>query len=337
MKIAVVIVTHHRRNDALIRCLDSLKLLKDKFNSEVRLVINGQDQSASEIAKSHELRPLIHVVHPAKTPAHCRNLALNDEGWDWAFFLDDDAYISSDYLTVLSSIFKLNQIPEVFGGPDLAYIHSTSFQKAVGIAQQSPLATSITRFRHADLGSSISLEEKGVPASENKLILCNLWVKRTLWEKVGGFDARFMRNEENIWLDKAGKYSDAIFYFNKLFVYHSKKNSFKDLYFAVFRSAYYRIKSTLLTESKLKPIYLAPLVFFIYFIILMMTSSINLYLSLPIILYAILNLLTSIFYSQKNQHRSLTPLVMVIQFFILISYGIGSLWGVFGPDPKSDR
>lgn len=331
MKIVVAIVTY-QRSDALRRCLDTLSLMSARFNFEVKIAINGTDNLSTNVAKTHITHPKIFQILPKNTPAFCRNEILNDGDWDYAFFIDDDAYISSEYVESLAKIFKLKKVPEIFGGPDMAPITSTSFQKAVGIAQQSFLTTAMTRYRHTRIRQDL-IEQKGIIAGETKLILCNMWVSRNVWEKVGGFDRRFMRNEENVWLDKASKYTDSIFYFSDLFVYHSKKANIRTLFKAVFNSGFFRIKSALMHESSLSLIYLAPMAFLIYCAGAIVFCLSGMYL-IPIYLYIVLNLITSIFYSKKNKHSNLIVQIMIIQLIIVLSYGLGSLWGVFAKDPN---
>jgi len=327
MKIIVVIVTFNRHAH-LRRCLDSLNALKDQYNCDTKVVINGKDNLSKDIIEGHYIKPELIQCYSPQTPAFCRNLALKNEEFDYAFFLDDDAYLPSGYTPLVKSLLASRTRPHIFGGPDLSPPDASLFAHAVGIAQQSPLATASTRFRHMKIAEPLS--DKGIAVSEKKLILCNLWVSKKIWNLVGGFDPRFTRNEENIFLEKAVKITDSVFYFSHLFVYHSKKENPLKLVRAVFKSGFFRVQSALLTDIPLPLIYLVPLIFNLYLVYIFFISNLPFITYLPAISYLIANLTTSLWVCGRNQLFKAFPLVMIIQVMINLFYGLGTLWGVFG-------
>lgn len=327
MKIIVVIVTFNRHAH-LRRCLDSLKPLYDYSSCSIKVVLNGSDLQSKEIVESHYQKPELIQCFSPQTPAFCRNLALKNEKFDYVFFLDDDAYLPSSYTQYLKTLLSQKNPPSIFGGPDLSPSDASLFARSVGIAQQSPLSTASTRFRHMKIAQPLS--EKGIAVSESKLILCNMWVSKSIWEQVGGFDSRFKRNEENIFLEQATKKTDSLFYYSHLFVYHSKKDNPLKLIQAVFKSGFFRVKSALITDVPLPIVYLVPLTFVFYLLFLILTQDLKVIHLIPLISYLILNLSTSCWVCFRNNLLKAIPIVIVIQLTINISYGIGTLWGVFG-------
>ena len=327
MKIIVVIVTFNRHTH-LRRCLDSLKSLQDQYNCETKVVLNGMDKLSKDIVEGHYLKPELIQCFSPQTPAFCRNLALKNEEFEYAFFLDDDAYLPSGYTPLIKSLLASKTRPHIFGGPDLSPPDASLFAHSVGIAQQSPLATASTRFRHMKIAEPLS--DKGIAVSEKKLILCNLWVSQHIWNQVGGFDTRFTRNEENIFLEKAIKLTDSVFYFSHLFVFHSKKENPLTLIRAVFKSGFFRVQSALLTDIPLPLIYLVPLIFNFYLIFIISNLNSPLIFFLPALCYVFANFATSLWVCRRNQLFKALPLVMIIQFMINVFYGLGTLWGVLG-------
>lgn len=312
-KFSIVIATY-KRPLLLQRCLQSIIEHQQKLNFDIFIVLNGEDSDTKLLINSSF--PAVNLITTKSVfPGEARNLAIEKIDSEYIFFLDDDTILPFDYFKQVETIFKEQGDVDIFGGPDANYPNSTSWEKALSIALTSPLATASTRFRHGPSGEASEL-------GENKLILCNMWVKTSLFKDGLKFDKRFFRNEENVLLYQAKEKGFKIHYFPKLFVYHKRKSNVKGLFRAVLLSGSGRLRSFFYFPKSLNIIYFIPF-FFSTYIIAYLFCDLNALFKFPLFLYVMINL----YLSWKLSKNKRTPLFIVrvsfIQFIINFSYGLG--------------
>lgn len=261
------------------------------------------------------------------TPAMARNEALKHTSRPWVVFFDDDIALPDHYFENAQRF--LNQYPgvELFGGPDQTPPTATYFQTALGMTLQSPMATAHTRLRHLR-----SKNKKVISASEKDLILCHLWIKRELIDNNGlSFPDSYFRNEENLLIHKASKTGAQILYNSELFVYHERKSKLNGLFYAVFRSGFYRIKSFNEMFSLSGLLFLIPTLwlFFLLFTIYQFLSigKIDLYSQCLWFLYLSLSVMTTFWITIRRPQFFFAALFY--QFYINLIYALGTLAGLF--------
>ncbi len=305
---SVIIVTH-QRVQSLDLCLKSLLQQKSVTEFELLVVLNGPDEASAELLRQKKI-PFI-ALDKKMTPAGARNLAAKQSQGKWLLFLDDDVILPENYFKKAFS--HLQKQIEILGGPDQTPPTADEFEQALGLALSSPLATAHTHKRHYK-------GKENEVGSEEKFILCHLWILRETFLSVF-FDERFFRNEENVLLhilkDKPMLYSP------DLFVYHQRKANFFKLAPAVFSSGRHRIRSFFLYPDSFKFLYLAPLFFVLYLFSLIFISQI--WALLPLVIFFIL----SFFFAFKRGGFGLGPMILSYQIFINLSYALGSFYGIF--------
>lgn len=310
---SVVIVTY-KRGKLLQRCLQSVVPHQKEREFPIFVVINGNDSDSLLLLRNSF--PNVNIIQSKKVnPGEARNLATKQIDTDYIFFLDDDTILPFDYFEQISEIFSNNKNLSIFGGPDANYPNSKKWGKALSMALMSPLATANTRFRHIT-GTESNL------ADSKKLILCNMWVKNSLFKEGLYFDPRFFRNEENVFIHSAESKGHSIKYFPKLFVYHKRRDSIYGLFRAVMLSGAGRLRSFFFYPSSVEAIYFVPFLFSTYVIGLILFDFGYLY-KIPFILYLILNFYHSWKLTKRNRNSLFLVRVSVIQFIINFAYGIG--------------
>lgn len=126
-------------------------------------------------------------------PAAQRNQALGQACGEWVLFLDADCQVDRAYCERVRSWTQQAEA-DVVGGPVLLPEGSTTCQQIWQQALGSPLAGQVaSRYRSAG---------KIRPCSDAELILCNLLVRRSCFEKFGRFSPELYPNEENEWLER---------------------------------------------------------------------------------------------------------------------------------------
>lgn len=307
MQLSVVLITHNRL-ELLQKCLDSVK--RELSHAEILITLNGDDPASEAWLLK---QPGITFLKISRTtPARARNLTIERANGDWIGFLDDDVTLPDGYGTCLNQLIK-NTESGVIGGPDSTPPDASKWEHALGKALMSPLSTSQTRLRHA----KDSLLKNSV--DESVLILCNLWVKRSeLGEKP--FPENYWRNEENIMLTRMSLNNVYMTWSPNLFVFHKRKSGPHALFRAVSSSGEHRLLSFHDFPQTLDIRYFMPLAFLSYLVLLPILLSWSYLWLVPLTLYFIINIATSIHYGGKDWMK-----VTFIQLLITISYGIG-MW-----------
>lgn len=289
-------------------CLQSLLRQKSVTELEVLVVLNGPDKASESYLREQNVN--LTTLEKRLTPAGARNLASKKAKGKWLLFLDDDVTLPENYLLKALELLK-NKI-EILGGPDQTPPNADEFERALGLALSSPLATAHTHKRHHK-------GEKIENGNEGKFILCHLWILREIFLQ-NSFDERFFRNEENVLLHVLKE--KAMLYSPDLFVYHQRKAQFSKLAPAVFSSGRHRIRSFFLYPNSFRPLYLVPLLFFFYLISLVFLT--HTWVLFPLVVFFVL----SLFFAFKRGGFGLGPMVLSYQIFINLSYALGTLYGI---------
>lgn len=314
MQHSIIIITHNRI-DLLKRCLASVKR---EFPStfEIIVMLNGDDEQS--LSWLHQQQAIQFFQINRISPGQARNAALNYAKGEWIGFLDDDIELPKGYFETLSTLLK-NTDCQVLGGPDATALDANHWETAIGLALTSPLSTSKTRYRH----------NKDLPpiqyADDSSLILCNLWLKKSVLGK-DPFPSKFWRNEENIMLQNLAVKGIKMFWSPLLYVFHKRKGTLLGLYQAVSSSGEHRLRSFYEQPHSLDWRYFAPAIFVLYLIFLPILLAFSCSWGLPLLCYLILNLISSLVYGKSYWVR-----VGLIQLVINLSYGLGMWRGLIRP------
>lgn len=313
-----VLIITRARNELLINCIKSIAEARSPFPFEVLVVGNGQEIVRESLPFSTNCDLRI-VTCKRQTPAGARNFALSQALGQWICFLDDDVELPHHYFETASRILDQSPNVDIFGGPDRTIVRALARERAIGLTLLSPLATATTRLRHG-AGESASQT-----SNERQLILCNLWIRKSLFSEMGHrFDERFIRNEENILLHELR--DSRMVYDPDLFVYHRRKTHLPDAGRAVFRSGFFRAKGFFLFPGSVTFEFFVPSMFLLYLVYLPFADEE--WTRLPLFTYLALNSFFAIHIGASEKQKRLIPAIAFYQFFINMMYGAGFLWGL---------
>ncbi len=317
-EISIIIVTHNRV-EKLKRLLQSLQ---DQFPHAEKIVIINQDNSEKYQAL-REVFSIQWIEGSFKTPGCARNSGIERASGKWLLFLDDDVDIPKGFAETSESYLKtIDQTTVLFGGPDQPYPNQSIFSQALSLTLTSPLATAHTRLRHTQQTQEIR------PGDESNLILCNLWVRKSLVDTHQiRFNEELFRNEENLFITESlSHHNDAkALYIPELYVYHERKTNPLSLGRAVFSSGKNRVKSWIFSKSLFNFLFLGPALFLIYLMVIPFLNGVPNTL-VPLKIYLTLSLFMSLKVSLL--HKRVWPLVFLYQVFLNFFYGLGVLWGL---------
>lgn len=316
----------YNRAKLLKKCLESLKASLENspsISSDIVIVVNGNCPSTDVLLKEY---PFVHShnLKNSVTPAKARNIAVSQVRGGWICFLDDDVEVPNHYFAQAQDFLLENKEYQIFGGPDLAPNQPTAFQEALALAQKTWLMSAHTRYRHGSINDSNVI----ISSTDQEFILCNLWIHSDVFKNSKIlFPENYLRNEENVLLHQLGQKGYSFAFLPSLYVHHYKKDSFKQLFYAVFKSGSFRVKSFFDYPKSFHPLYLVPAFFIIY--LAMIVYSEQALISTPLYLYLIISFLSSLVVTIENKKAyKIVGRVMIIQIFVNIVYGLGALAGL---------
>jgi hypothetical protein len=135
------------------------------------------------------------LVAEGAHPARQRNAALALARGEVLVFLDNDCTLGAGYWPELESALARAEV-EIVGGPALLRPQATWWEEIFHALLTHTLIVGTVSSRYAARG-------KFRAATQTDLILCNLAVRRSIFERIGPLSTNLYPNEENEWLDRA--------------------------------------------------------------------------------------------------------------------------------------
>ncbi|RQW79083.1 MAG: glycosyltransferase [Methanothrix sp.] len=150
-------------------------------------------------------------------PSEKRDLALKYARGEIIAFIDDDAYPAKDWLKNASKYFDDPEVAAV-GGPAVTPDNDGFMQKASGYVLSSFMGGGSYTFRYIP----------GEVREVDDYPTCNLLVRKSIMQKVGGFDNKFWPGEDTILcLEITKREGKKIIYAPDVLVYHHRRTLFK--------------------------------------------------------------------------------------------------------------
>jgi GT2 family glycosyltransferase len=167
------------------------------------------------------------VVAEGKHPARQRNAALAQARGDIVVFLDNDCSISATYWKELEETFARPEV-EIVGGPALLRPQASAWEEIFHALLTHTLIVGTVSARYAARGDFRA-------ATQTDLILCNLAVRRSVFEKIGPLSTDLYPNEENEWLDRAHAAGVGAFYDPSLQVFRPQRTTLRQMGWTLLR------------------------------------------------------------------------------------------------------
>jgi GT2 family glycosyltransferase len=161
------------------------------------------------------------LVAEGSHPARQRNAALAVAQGDIIVFLDNDCQVSADFWKELDIAFARREV-EIVGGPALLRPSATIFERIFHALLTHVLIVGTVSARYAPRGQFR-------PATQTDLILCNLAVRKSIFDKIGQLSTKLYPNEENEWLDRAHAAGIGAYYDPTLQVFRPQRSSIYEM------------------------------------------------------------------------------------------------------------
>jgi GT2 family glycosyltransferase len=164
--------------------------------------------------KSFELIVVTDKVSNNPSPSFKRNLGVKMAKGEYVCFLDDDSYPQKNWLKNIFQQIKQNPNVDAFCGPCLTPKSDNIYQKASGL------------FWSSILGSGGAGQYRNTPQKSrfvDDYPTVNLIVKKSAFNKVGGFKSKYWPGEDTIFCLDLIKNNFNIYYHPSIVVFHHRR------------------------------------------------------------------------------------------------------------------
>ena len=276
-------------------------------------------------------------------PTYQRNFCIKKAIGKYIYFLDNDSEIELENFYPVTKLLKKRSEIEVLGGPALlSYkkidLNNKKIQLEINTVFTSIFATGVSSARYMQKG-------KLRKADDREIILCNLIIKKKLFEKYGLFNEKLYPNEENEWIARIKNQNIIIWYDPNNAVYRLQRSDYKSFIKQMFNYGRGRAEQTLITPASLHLQFLLPALwvlylFFIlcYYISLVCSVLFDFYhfnsllysylliINIPLFAYGVL----LFFFFLEMVMNKIVYIKSLFLFIIMhFTYGLGFLKGIF--------
>lgn len=269
------------------------------------------------------------LVVEGEQPSAQRNAAARIASGDILYFLDDDSEADIDLFHFAARSFRDPSVA-VVGGPSEIIPRGNLLQRCIGYVLGSYFATANGRCRFRAIG------RREQQAKEHSLILCNLAVRRDVFNRENGLDERLYPNEENEFLNRLSRKGYRAIYNPKMVVSRPHRSSLGQFVKQMFTYGRGRMDHFLLRPRFFNPLYLLPLAFVLYILSLPIviclaghTWRLFLYLYLlPLMVYVEGVAVTMLRVLAEERDWLSVFLVPLLFPLVHTCYGLGLVWGL---------
>jgi GT2 family glycosyltransferase len=253
----------------------------------------------------------IHLIeNPDKYVPFGLNLAIKKSAGDPVIRIDAHSDYAPDYFEKILSTFETTGA-DIVGGPYLTR-SKTSLQHAVANAISNPFGIGDSKSHNSSFKGYVDSVPYGA------------W-KRELFDQIGYFDERLIRNQDDEFHYRAKSLGKKIFLNPDIRLWYYPRNSLPGLFRQYFEYGIYKplVLKKIKSERKLR--HIIPSLFVIYLITLLFSWMFS-YLLIPLFIYLVVDLTVSLISKGKLSSKLWSIIVYPV---IHISYGTGFILGIF--------
>jgi len=320
--VSVIIPTKNSGN-VLEDCLKSLK--RQDYPKNCYEIIIGDDHSKDktvEIAKKYGTK----VVRSDKPPGRQRNDAISKAKGSILGFIDSDCVANRDWISKGVSNFTDENVA-IVGGPNFTHPDDPFLAHCSGYVFSSRAGSAAMSARYTSDGGSVR------EADETGLISCNMFMRKSIFKKMEGFETKFFPNEENELMHRVKAAGHKLLYVPDMVVHHHRRSTMRGFFMQALN--YGSSRALLVKEHPrvLKVFHIFPSVFAISLLMgpvlsLIFSQLWLLYFMLVGIYFSLMILLGVCKAVELGDARLV--FVMPVMFFMLhFAYGVGFIAGLF--------
>lgn len=259
-RISVVMIGHSRA-DFLARAISSLVAHSPNAGWEMILIVNGGSPAVKNYAEELQRRasfPLKLVEISESLPGAARNYGVKAARGPILFFLDDDIECFQDILSAAMHLFR-DPLLQAAGGANLTPPGSSALARTTGGVMSTWLGAASMSRRYR-----VTVEGH---ANEHDLILCNLAVRKSIFDREQGFAIHLVSNEENVLLQRLSAKGSKLWSSPKLAVFHHRRDTWFDLCYQAAKYGGGRAQNLRLLPETISVVYFLPMFLLAYLLL----------------------------------------------------------------------
>ena len=321
MKVSFIVVAYNA-GSKLENLLEDLKK-QDYNHNDIEIILvdsNSSDNTKDIMMKFKEINKTFSKVlvldNPKKILPCGWNIALEASTGDLILRVDAHSSLPNDFIS--KNVNRIDMGEKIVGGHRISIIdENNAWQKTLLIAEKSIFGSGIATYRRKEREEYVST-------------LAHAAYSREVFKKVGGYDERLARTEDNEIHYRMKKAGYKFLLDPTIKSYHHARNSLSKMMKQKYLNGYW-IGLTMGISPKCFSIYnFVPLVFVLALIFSIIFAFV--FSGIPLILllgaYFTFNILNTIF-SIISEKKHLDYLLLPFIFFLLhLSYGWGTLYGL---------
>ena len=321
MKVSFIVVAYNAGNklENLLKDLEK----QDYNHDDIEIILvdsNSSDNTKDIMMKFKEINKTFSKVlvldNPKKILPCGWNIALEASTGDLILRVDAHSSLPNDFIS--KNVNRIDMGEKIVGGHRISIIdENNAWQKTLLIAEKSIFGSGIATYRRKEREEYVST-------------LAHAAYSREVFKKVGGYDERLARTEDNEIHYRMKKAGYKFLLDPTIKSYHHARNSLSKMMKQKYLNGYW-IGLTMGISPKCFSIYhFVPLVFVLALIFSIIFAFV--FSGIPLILllgaYFTFNILNTIF-SIISEKKHLDYLLLPFIFFLLhLSYGWGTLYGL---------
>jgi glycosyltransferase involved in cell wall biosynthesis len=318
-----IIMPTRNSESVLEECLKSLKRQNyPKNRYEIVIADDHSKDRTVEIAKKYGAK----VVESSGPPGRQRNDAIGAAKGSILGFIDSDCVAENEWISKGVKNFSAGGVA-IVGGPNFTHPKDSFIAHCSGYVFSSRAGSASMCARYTSDGNAVR------ETDETGLISCNLFMRKSVFEKMKGFETKFFPNEENELMHRVKADGYKLLYVPDMVVYHHRRSTIKGFFM---QCLFYGISRAQLIKKHprvVKIFHLAPSTFVLYLLFGPLT-----YFLLPQLwllylaffgFYFVFMILLGIYKAVKF-HDTRLAVIMPLMFFIMhFAYGAGFIKGLF--------
>jgi len=260
------------------------------------------------------------IIEYGNNPSRNRNNGVKRAKTEFIGFINGHTILAEDWSKKLLDFFSKHKNIDIVGGPQLTPKGDKVFARISGYALSSIFGAWKISNRYS--GKKINLN-----ADETMISSANLICRKAVFKKIR-FDEKIYPGEDPKFISDAKKKGFGVAYSPDIITYNERRSTWGELAKQIYNYGATRPMKESIFETLNRPFFLIPSIFLLYLgllIILAMADKLNFIISIPLLVYIILNLGFTIANAYLN--RDITSLFVLPFVYptIHLSYGFGFL------------
>ena len=260
------------------------------------------------------------IVAYGRSPSRQRNLAAGMATGEILFFLDDDSVVDRALLRRNVSFYGDASVACV-GGPNI----ETTKDGVVGKGISAALASAFGDYRGC---KRFACRGKPRTVTEDGLILCNVSIRKELFDSIGGFPEQLYPNEENALFSRLarGSGSRKLMYVPEAFVRRARPTTIREFTKKIFGYGAGRLNQTFVSPSPVCALRLLVAFWPLYLALLPFVRTA--WFQAPLGVYFLGALAMAVKVLTDTKSVRVAALTSVLIMAMHMSYSAGILWGL---------